>query len=89
MAAPVGAYVAVICTMMWRAAARVGGPSGTARAHWLGLGGALAFGASDTLIAFDRFHAPMPGAAGPVMLLYWPGQSGIAASCAGEERAAR
>jgi uncharacterized membrane protein YhhN len=89
MAVPVGAYVAVICTMMWRAAARVGGASGTARAHWLGLAGALAFAASDTLIAFDRFHAPMPGASAPIMVLYWLGQSGIAASCAGGQRAAR
>ncbi|HEX9187700.1 MAG TPA: lysoplasmalogenase family protein, partial [Vicinamibacteria bacterium] len=49
MALPVGAYVAVLCTMMWRAAARVGGPSTTALAGLLGLAGAVAFGASDTL----------------------------------------
>ena len=50
---------------------------------------ALAFAASDALIAFDRLHAPMPGASVPIMALYWLGQSGIAASCAGEQRAAR
>jgi alkenylglycerophosphocholine/alkenylglycerophosphoethanolamine hydrolase len=80
MALPVGVYVAVICTMMWRAAARIGDPASRASGPWLGLAGALAFAASDTLIAFDRFHAPIPGAALPIMALYWLGQWGIAAS---------
>jgi len=80
MALPVGVYVAVICTMMWRAAARVGSPGTPALAALLGLAGAVAFGASDTLIAFDRFSAPIPGARWPIMILYWLGQCGIAAS---------
>jgi uncharacterized membrane protein YhhN len=80
MAAPVAVYVAVVCSMMWRAAARVGAPGTPALAAALGLTGAVAFGASDTLIAFDRFAAPIPGAAWPIMLLYWLGQCGIAAS---------
>jgi len=46
----------------------------------LGLAGAVAFGASDTLIAFDRFAAPIPRVRWPIMVLYWLGQSGIAAS---------
>jgi len=79
MAVPVGVYVAVICTMMWRAAARVAGRT-PSRAAWLGLAGALAFAASDSLIAFDRFHAPIAGAAWPIMVLYWLGQWSIAAS---------
>jgi uncharacterized membrane protein YhhN len=80
MSVPVGAYVAVICTMMWRAAALVGGQATRALAGALALAGAVAFGASDTLIAFDRFSEPIPGVRGPIMLLYWLGQSGIAAS---------
>jgi len=80
MAVPVAVYVAVICTMMWRAAARVGGPGTPALAAVLGLAGAVAFGASDTLIAFNRFAAPIPGVRWPIMILYWLGQSGIAAS---------
>jgi alkenylglycerophosphocholine/alkenylglycerophosphoethanolamine hydrolase len=80
MAAPVTGYVAVICTMMWRAAARVGSRGTPALAAALGLAGAVAFGASDTLIAFDRFAAPIPGARWPIMLLYWLGQCAIAAS---------
>jgi alkenylglycerophosphocholine hydrolase len=82
MALPVGVYVCVITVMMWRAAARVGSPhvpTGAARAGALG---AVAFGASDTLIAFDRFLEPMPGARVPILVLYWLGQLGIAASMA-------
>ncbi len=79
-ALPVAVYVAVICTMMWRAAARVGSPSTPALAAALGLAGALAFGASDTLVAWNRFKGPIPGAGWPIMLLYWLGQAGIAAS---------
>jgi uncharacterized membrane protein YhhN len=80
MAVPVAVYVAVICAMMWRAAARVGSPGTPALAGKLGLAGAVAFGASDTLIAFNRFTAPIPGVRWPIMILYWLGQSGIAAS---------
>ena len=40
--------------------------------------GAILFAASDTLIAFDRFHAPIVGVRYPIMLLYWAGQLGIA-----------
>lgn len=80
MAVPVAAYVAVICTMMWRAAARLERPGTPALAALLGLAGAVAFGASDTLIAFDRFSNPIPGARWPIMGLYWLGQWGIAAS---------
>lgn len=82
MALAVGVYVCVITLMMWRAAARVGSERthpGAARAGALG---AVAFGASDTLIAFDRFLEPMPGARIPILVLYWLGQLGIAASLA-------
>lgn len=80
MTVPVAVYVAVICAMMWRAAARVGSPPTPALAAALGLAGAVAFGASDTLIAFDRFSQPVPGVRWPIMALYWLGQCGIAAS---------
>src|SRR5512143_2129918 len=82
LAVPVAVYVAVICTMMWRAAARVGSPGTPGHSALLGLAGALSFGASDTLIAFDRFSAPIPGARWAIMILYWMGQWGIAASTA-------
>lgn len=81
LALPVGAYVVVIAIMMWRAAARVGSPD-AGRAAWLGLAGAVAFGASDTLIAVTRFLQPIEGVRVPIMLLYWLGQWGIAGSAA-------
>jgi uncharacterized membrane protein YhhN len=78
-AGPVLAYTVAICAMLWRAAARVGAP-GAAVPSRLGLAGALLFAASDTLIALDRFHAPLPRARYAIILLYWLGQLGIAAS---------
>lgn len=89
LAVPVGVYVAAICAMMWRAAARVGAGPARHAAPWLGLAGALAFAASDTLIAFDRFHGGIAGVVVPVMILYWLGQWGIAASACGTPTAAR
>jgi alkenylglycerophosphocholine hydrolase len=79
---PVALYVAVIGTMIWRAAARVGHAGPPTRAEWIGLVGASAFGLSDTLIALDRFLAPVPGARWSIMPLYWLGQWAIAASLA-------
>lgn len=67
---PVAVYMAAIVTMMWRASAV--GP--------LALVGAVLFGASDSLIAFDRFKAPLPWASLPIILLYWAGQLLIALS---------
>ena len=61
-----------------RAAARVEGaprPDGA----WLVLGGSLVFGLSDSLIALDRFHSPLPASAYVILLTYWAGQAAIAA----------
>jgi uncharacterized membrane protein YhhN len=77
---PVLAYVLAICVMMWRAAARVGATGAPRREEWFALCGAVAFGASDTLLAFSRFMTPWPDAPYLVMLLYWAGQAGIARS---------
>jgi len=78
------AYVIAICSMVWRAAARVG-QSGVARpGQWAALAGAILFALSDTLIAFDRFHSRIPGAGWAIILLYWAGQAGIAASARAE-----
>jgi uncharacterized membrane protein YhhN len=80
MRAPVAAYMLAIGAMMWRAAARVKGGIRTDPGPWAGLAGAVLFGASDTLIAADRFHGPLSGVGLPVMALYWAGQVGIAGS---------
>jgi uncharacterized membrane protein YhhN len=42
--------------------------------------GAILFGLSDTLIAIERFRTPLPGAPFAIIVLYWAGQAGIAAS---------
>jgi uncharacterized membrane protein YhhN len=77
MTVPVVAYMLAIGSMMWRAAARWGDHPGATAA----LLGAILFGLSDTLIAIDRFRAPIPGApAFAIIVLYWAGQAGIAAS---------
>ncbi|HEY7922070.1 MAG: lysoplasmalogenase [Burkholderiales bacterium] len=87
LSVPVAVYVGVITIMMWRAAARVGSPATPAAR--LGIAGAIAFGASDTLIALDRFAQPIPGVQLPILVLYWLGQWGIAASAALGAREAR
>ena len=77
MARPVIVYMLAIGGMMWRAAARWGDHP---RAEAAVLGAVL-FGLSDTLIAIDRFRAPIPGAAAfAIIVLYWAGQAGIATS---------
>jgi uncharacterized membrane protein YhhN len=77
---PVAVYMLAIGAMMWRAAARVGSQGLIRRGEWAGVAGALLFGISDTLIASDRFRAPVPGARYAIILLYWAGQAGIASS---------
>ena len=79
MTLPVLVYMTAICTMMWRAAARIR-PDRPAAGAWAGMLGAVSFGLSDSLIALDRFGAPLPYAGAAVMMLYWAGQIGIAAA---------
>jgi uncharacterized membrane protein YhhN len=74
------AYAVAIGTMAWRAPARVGQRGAPTPGEWLALVGAVLFALSDSLIAVDRFHSPIPAASVPIMLLYWAGQLGIAAS---------
>ena len=75
---PVAVYVIAIVAMMWRAAALIGGEGIAAREAWWALGGALLFGASDTLLALHRFYNPWPDAPLLVMTLYWAGQAALA-----------
>ncbi len=77
MTVPVAVYTAVICVMMWRAAARLSfgsKPSADVLAAFLG---AVSFATSDTMIAVDRFHLPWSGARYWIIVLYWLGQLGI------------
>ena len=77
----VAAYVGVICTMAWRAVARVQffGDLVT----WTKLSGcfgALAFVISDLTLAVDRFVTPLPYAHPIIMITYYAAQFGIALS---------
>jgi uncharacterized membrane protein YhhN len=80
MTIPLAAYALVLTVMMWRAAARLEG--GARRVAWFAALGALSFGIGDTLIALDRFGESIPHVRFPIMILYWLGQLGIAASAA-------
>jgi uncharacterized membrane protein YhhN len=83
MALPVTAYVAVICTMAWRAAAMMGAEGLARREQWAALAGAMLFAASDGLLSIKLFVRPLPGASYAIMLLYWAAQLCIALSARG------
>lgn len=75
---PVAAYAVVLCVMMWRAAARYS--IDRSRIALIGLAGAVLFGFSDSLIAVrlgGSFFSWMPPT---ILITYWIGQVGIAAS---------
>ena len=80
MRIPVGLYILVICTMMWRAAAQVGTGDASQSDTRAGAAGAVSFGLSDSLIALNRWYMRMPEARYLIMILYWLGQLGIGMS---------
>ncbi|MEO4047377.1 lysoplasmalogenase [Pseudomonas sp. CAU 1711] len=75
---PVALYSLAIGAMLWRALARIGAVP--ARSAWLAAAGAVLFVLSDSLIGISRFVAPFEGAGYAIILSYWLGQLGIAAS---------
>lgn len=80
MRAPVLAYVVVITVMVWRAAAQIGEDRTGELRPWLATSGALMFAVSDLMVGWSRFVDPDAGLKLPLMLLYWGGQTLIAAS---------
>ncbi|SMQ30992.1 Uncharacterized membrane protein YhhN [Pseudomonas helmanticensis] len=76
---PVIIYGAAISAMLWRALARLG-TDVPKRSALLAAGGALAFVFSDSVIGIDRFVSPFHAAPYVIILSYWLGQWGIAAS---------
>lgn len=80
MRVPVIAYVAVIGAMVWRAAAQIGEHPRDPLLPWLATLGAVSFAISDTMVAWHRFVDPDAPIHVPLMLTYWAGQTGIAAS---------
>lgn len=86
MRGPVIAYVAVICVMMWRALAQIGERPRTPELAWYAAIGAILFGLSDTLVAYNRFIATSMAVKVVLMIQYWAAQALIAASVEREER---
>lgn len=80
MLLPVQLYILVITSMLWRASARLNVAKVPRFSAWAGFLGALFFVVSDTVLAFRLFETPvqLPGLV--VMITYWLGQLGIAAS---------
>ena len=76
---PVIVYGLAISAMLWRALARLG-TEVPERSAWLAAAGALAFVFSDSVIGINRFVAPFHAAPYLVIISYWLGQWGIAAS---------
>ncbi|MBZ9665096.1 lysoplasmalogenase [Pseudomonas sp. LMG 31766] len=77
---PVACYATAISLMLWRALARIGQPQLQPRSTWLAAGGATLFVLSDSLIGIDRFVTSFDAAPYAIILTYWLGQWGIAAS---------
>lgn len=81
---PVIVYGVAISAMLWRALARLGSDV-PKRSALLAAGGAVAFVLSDSVIGINRFVAPFYAAPYVIILSYWLGQWGIAASAFGRK----
>jgi uncharacterized membrane protein YhhN len=77
---PVAIYAAVICSMLWRASARMGNQSLSRATVQLALVGAIVFAISDSAIAISRFYMPFEGSRYVITSTYLLGQLGIALS---------
>jgi len=69
------AYSAIISTLGWRAAARIGYPTETMTSQILAFIGALLFICSDTTLAFNRFYMEVPHQKIIVLSTYWIAQT--------------
>ena len=76
---PVCVYAMAISAMLWRALARLG-TQVPQKSALLAAAGALIFVVSDSLIGIDRFVVRFSAAPYLIILFYWLGQWGIAAS---------
>lgn len=83
---PVACYALAISAMLWRALARLGQPGLNITSTRLATIGAALFVLSDSLIGINRFVAPFEAAPMAIMLSYWLGQWGIAASAFKQRR---
>ncbi|WEX00507.1 lysoplasmalogenase [Pseudomonas nitroreducens] len=77
---PIALYSLTISAMLWRAIARLGVPSIASASRVFAALGALLFVSSDSMIGINRFVAAFDSSSYAIMLTYWLGQLGIAAS---------
>lgn len=77
---PVALYALTIGAMLWRALARIGCAGVGRQSALLAAIGAALFVLSDSMIGINRFVIPFDSAHYAIMLTYWLGQLGIAAS---------
>jgi len=69
------AYSAIISTLGWRAAARIGYSTETTSSQVMAFIGALLFICSDTTLAFNRFYSTIPHEKIIVLSTYWAAQT--------------
>lgn len=81
-AVPFAVYGLALAAVVWRAAARIGEPGIDRRLAIYGTLGAASFMVSDAFIAIDRFLGDVPAGRWVIILTYWMGQAGLAASFA-------
>ncbi|MDI3356588.1 lysoplasmalogenase [Pseudomonas sp. UYIF39] len=82
---PVIVYGLAISVMLWRALARLG-TDVPKRSALLAAAGAVAFVFSDSVIGINRFVSPFAAAPYIIILSYWLGQWGIAASAFNKDK---
>lgn len=82
---PIALYSLTISSMLWRALARLATP--ISPSAWLAASGALLFMLSDSMIGISRFLDAFDGSGYAIMITYWLGQLGIAASVSFGRRA--
>lgn len=87
MTLPVLAYMLIICTMLWRAWARIGAPDADPESAQTGTVGAAMFVFSDTVLAIGRFGVlAHPLLRYVVIISYWLGQLDITRSAIVQRR---
>lgn len=84
---PIALYSLTISCMLWRAIARLGCADLPAASRNLAAVGALLFVSSDAMIGISRFVGAFDGSSYAIMLTYWLGQFGIAASVTSRHQA--
>lgn len=84
---PIALYSLTISCMLWRAIARLGCAKLPSVSRNLAVVGALLFVSSDSMIGISRFVGAFDGSSYAIMLTYWLGQFGIAASVTSRHQA--